>query len=514
VKKSKLDKQAEKKGYYYDPKEGERIINFVREMCPSIHLCKWQAEVLRQLTGWINKEGVLRYKTAYISTAKRNGKTIIGTILELYALCKNQTIEVYSAANSREQSSHIYRELKKLIIQNEELNDLFECTDSTKVIVNNDTLSNYKSLTRELKSDEGLSAYLVVFDELWLTDNRGLFDSLRMSIDTIPNAQFVIVTTAGEDRNNVCYEMYQIAKNNKDDITFYSYIAEADEKDDWTKKATWKKANPGCPELLPLDRIESWFKEAKNSGSQENVFRHKRMNQWIACSGSWVNMSKWDLCTYPVEFPAEGSDCYGALDLSSRIDMTCYSLLFPIREDGEIIRYDLLCHFWIPEETALQKETKEKIPYSNWKKYIEMTPGNAIDQDYVFNRIVEINSQYHVRAIGTDPWQSAYIGQKLEKANGECEVIPITQNYKSYDAPMKLLEAIINEETLNHWGNPVLRWHASNLVCDTDSHGNYFPTKKRSKNKIDGMVCLAMALALHLLDEDQAPYQSSGIEYF
>lgn len=48
---------------------------------------------------------------------------------------------------------------------------------------------------------------------------------------------------------------------------------------------------------------------------------------------------------------------------------------------------------------------------------------------------------------------------------------------------------------MRHGGHPVLRWMADNVTVTSDSNGNIKPDKKKSTEKIDGIVALVMALA-------------------
>jgi len=47
---------------------------------------------------------------------------------------------------------------------------------------------------------------------------------------------------------------------------------------------------------------------------------------------------------------------------------------------------------------------------------------------------------------------------------------------------------------LAHGGHPVLRWMAGNVSIETDAADNWKPSKKRSPERIDGIVALVMAL--------------------
>ena len=47
---------------------------------------------------------------------------------------------------------------------------------------------------------------------------------------------------------------------------------------------------------------------------------------------------------------------------------------------------------------------------------------------------------------------------------------------------------------LAHGGNPVLRWMAGNVSIEKDAADNWKPSKKKSIERIDGIVALIMAL--------------------
>ena len=45
-----------------------------------------------------------------------------------------------------------------------------------------------------------------------------------------------------------------------------------------------------------------------------------------------------------------------------------------------------------------------------------------------------------------------------------------------------------------HGGNPVLRWQAANVTVEQDAAGNIKPSKRKSTERIDGIVAMVMAL--------------------
>ncbi len=60
--------------------------------------------------------------------------------------------------------------------------------------------------------------------------------------------------------------------------------------------------------------------------------------------------------------------------------------------------------------------------------------------------------------------------------------------------PTKEFYKLLMEGKIIHGGNPVLKWMAGNVVVEKDDAENIKPTKKKSVEKIDGIVAAVMAL--------------------
>jgi phage terminase large subunit-like protein len=102
--------------------------------------------------------------------------------------------------------------------------------------------------------------------------------------------------------------------------------------------------------------------------------------------------------------------------------------------------------------------------------------------------------RYSVQEIGYDRWGAALVSQRLQDMGGEEWVVPIGQGFASMSPPMKELGKLIAGNKLAHGNHPVLNWMADNLVATEDAAGNIKPDKARSREKIDGVVALIMAL--------------------
>ena len=60
--------------------------------------------------------------------------------------------------------------------------------------------------------------------------------------------------------------------------------------------------------------------------------------------------------------------------------------------------------------------------------------------------------------------------------------------------PTKKLEEVVLSGKLAHGANPVLRWMAGNVSIEKDAADNWKPSKKKSPERIDGIVALIMGL--------------------
>ncbi len=47
---------------------------------------------------------------------------------------------------------------------------------------------------------------------------------------------------------------------------------------------------------------------------------------------------------------------------------------------------------------------------------------------------------------------------------------------------------------LRHGGHPILAWMADHVEVEEDAYGNIRPSKRRSAERIDGIVALVMAV--------------------
>lgn len=181
------------------------------------------------------------------------------------------------------------------------------------------------------------------------------------------------------------------------------------------------------------------------------------------------------------------------------------------RSDDGVVA--LVPRFWIPGDNAKKHENRDRVPYLTWARQglIEMTPGNVVDYDVIRTRINELGEVFDIREVAIDPWNATQLTTQLQ-GNG-FEVVTFGQGCKSMTAPTKELETLVVSGKLRHGGHPVLRWRASTVAVELDAAGNIKPSKKRSTERIEGIVAAIMApgRAQPATPSLRSVYQNRGI---
>jgi len=476
----------------------------------------WQKDqIIRPLFGTLNKDKTRQYRTCYVELPRKNGKSTAAAAIANYLLFFDGEIgaEIYSAANDRDQASIVFSEAAGMIEQEPRLLKLCDILRSVKRIVVPSMGSFYRAISAEAYTSWGYNPHGVIYDELHAAPSRELWDVLTTAGGTRRQPLIFVITTAGYDRNSICWELHDYACKVRDGIiqdkTFLPVIYSAPEDADWTDENVWRQANPALGTFRNIDEMRILCERAQQVPALEMTFRRLYLNQWVNSAERWLSMESWDACNEPLRDDLTGKPCYAGLDLSATTDLTALSLVFPA-DDGS---YDVIMRFWIPGDTAREKERKDRVPYTTWSKqgFIKLTPGNVIDYKFIHQELRELREQYDIREIAFDRWGATKLSQEL--IDDDFVMIPFGQGFASMSPPTKELMNLVLGKKIRHGGHPVLRWNVDNLVVNQDPAGNLKPDKAKSTQKIDGCVAMIMAIdrATRHAQPEKSVYEDRGI---
>ena len=513
---------------HYDKARADRAVMFIESLKHTkgkwentpFYLLPWQEQIVRDIFGVIKEDGKRQFRQAYVEIPKKNGKSELAAAIALYMLYADNepSAEVYGAAADRAQASIVFNVAQRMVELSPALMKRSKITTAGKRIVNFSNNGFYQVLSADVATKHGLNVSALIFDELHTQPNRQLYDVLcKGSSDAREQPLFFFITTAGNNKNSICYELHlkaeDILENRKNDPTFYPVIFGLDQDEDWHDEKNWYKANPSIGQTIQIERIRESYQDALTNLAEENIFRQLRLNTWISGSSRWMSMDAWDECAFEFDInELEGRTCYAGLDLSSSIDITAFVLVFPPTEDDN--KYVVLPYFWIPEDTIKQRVKRDKVPYDIWlgKGLVCATEGNVIHYGFIEKFIENLGTHFNIKEIAFDRWGAVQMSQNLEGMG--FTVVPFGQGYSSMSQPTKELMRLVLEKRIAHGGNIPLRWMMDNVYIKTDPAGNIKMDKEKSTERIDGAVALVMALdrALrHDGDKGESVYDSRGL---
>jgi len=520
-----------KRGLHFDEKAGARAIKFFGFLKHSkgkwanspVVLEPWQQFCVWSVFGWKRADGMRRFRSVYEEVARKNGKSTMVSGIGLYMLMADgeSGAEIYSAATKRDQAKITWIEAAKMARKSSGLNKLLtifgdknpratSCSISMAA-----TDSKFEPLGRDADSMDGLNVHCALIDELHAHKTRDMVDVLDTATGSRDQSLIWMITTAGFNRQTVCYENHQYAKKVLDglieDDSFFGIIFTLDENDDWEDERVWIKANPNLGVSKRLDDMRAKALKAKQEPGARNGFQRLELNIWTQAETRWINIEHWNACNKPFDVKSlQGRECYGGLDLSDTQDITALSLVFPPQKSGD--DYVALFWFWCPEDTISERAKRDKELYGLWvrQNHLIATPGERVDYSFIEAKIEDLCQTYNVREIGFDRWNATSLVTRVSDKK-ITKLIQIEQTCSALNAPTKELDRMYISHNLNHLGNPVICWMASNVVIVSDSNANIKPDKKRSTEKIDGITALVMAVDRATRAQGTSVYEDRGI---
>jgi phage terminase large subunit-like protein len=521
----------------------------------------WQAFVLWVVYGWRRKDtGKRRFRKAYLELARKGGKTefmagngILGGFFD-----GEFGAEVYFVATKRDQARIGFNAAqmmaRQLAVDSPKFRSRVEVRQH--VIFAPGDKSKIEALSSDENSLDGSSPSVSITDEYHQHKTDLVLGAMETGMGAREQPISWVITTAGFNKEYPCYALRKtcisILRGIVEDDSTFCVIFTLDEEDDPHDENVWIKANPNIGNTPSWEYMRAEYVSARNRGGSRWVhFLTKNLNIWTDSAATWIKDEDWQAAGTDFD-PAElrGRVCFGGLDLASTRDLCALTLLFPPVNEGETT-CKCLFFFWCPEDNARERTQNDGVNYLNWAKegFIDLTPGNVTDYGYLKHRIVaELLQEYQIHTIAYDRYNAS---QLVIDINAEVDgperdstfMQPFGQGFVSMNAPTVALELMILEWTrekseakhadlmaelenkpegvpasiaaytareahntrelvkslkVDHGGNPVMRWMASNVAIRMDPAGNIKIDKSKSSEKVDGMVSLVMALGQYM----------------
>ncbi|WP_192977842.1 terminase large subunit [Mammaliicoccus vitulinus] len=518
--------------YYFNVEKANKIINFL-EMLPDpksgepMKLASFQKFIVGSLYGWVDDLGNRRFTKAYISKARKNGKSLIVSGLGLYELLfgdnpKNERFIAF-AANSKDQSKIAYEmtqtQLESIRYRSNAIKEITKIVPSRNEITNLRDRSKAKPLSKETSNLDGYQISFGILDEYHEAKDNKMIEVIRSGQVLLNNPFLGIISTAGFHLNGPMYKEYEyitkILNGNEINDNYFIYVAEQDNENEVHDKNTWIKSNP----LLEVEELKDVLMRNLRNELNEAIQKQdmngvlvKNFNLWQQASkDSYISFKDWQECYTESKLDLKGRDVYIGIDLSRADDLTAIGFIYPL--EGK--KYFVDSHVFVGTKRPIQEKSKQdKIDYmqlvNTEMATLTDTDSGVINYEQVVNYLTDFieTNQLNVKAICYDSWNAQAVIAKMENET-DYMLVDVPQGYKHMSPALKQFRLDVFEKKIKHNNNPNLNLAINNAINKFDNNGNIILDKQTNRNKIDAIVALVTAYTMAMTYE----FESSMEDY-
>jgi phage terminase large subunit-like protein len=501
--------------YHYDEDKANRVITFCESYCRQskgkqggkpLKLLLWQKAMICTVFGMVDDDGYRQYKEALLVVARKCGKSCLASAIGLYCLMKDYEPgpQVLSAATKKEQARVIWDESVKMIKKSPALRK--RCKTLVGVIKCEGNDGDFKPLSRDSNSLDGLNPSLILADECHAWTDMNLFDVLKDGQSARQQPLIMITTTAGFVRDGIYDRKYNEAKKiiaGYDDDAYidertFPLVYELDSPEEIWDENCWTKANPSIDLIKSREDLREKVYKAKADRTLLPNLLTKDFDVIQTSTVSYFGLEHLNHATFDVG-QLKPDYCIGGFDLSRVMDLTAAVAIFQVPGDETIY---VMSMFWMPED-SVEEHRHDNVPYQTWidNGYIRLCHGNVIDDQMVVDWYRELRDKYDIYLFrcGYDRYSATHVQQEMIRNFGDKSMIPVAQGTKTLSIPMETSRALLEQKKINYDDNPVMNWCLLNVQAKLDVNGGVQPMKNRDLNvRIDGYAALLDALTVYL----------------
>lgn len=364
-------------------------------------------------------------KNAWIERPRGHSKTQDGAAIALTSLMTGGPgRRIYFAATDADQARLAHDSMRGFIRRRPAFLRLLRVTQSEIAFPKADSV--VRVLPADAPGSWGLRPSLILCDELraWKGEAaEEMFWSLWSSLGKVAGARMIVATTAGWDRNSLCWKVREQVEHDPA----------------WIMSVRGQCASWISPEFL----------EQQRRLLPSHLFRMLHENEWTEAGGEFLSWSEvagvFDAALTEQREPREGVRYFLGLDIGTARDRTALAVMHP---EGEAAVLDLLL-LW------------------------QGTPKERVDLSEVETTALDLCRRFRPAAFVMDPSEGLLLSDRL-LAKG----VPISEyrfTMPSRAALMNTLLQAVRQQRLRLFPHPVLReelgglsWVARNGVLRPD----------------------------------------------
>jgi phage terminase large subunit-like protein len=247
----------------------------------------------------------------------------------------------------------------------------------------------------------------------------------------------------------------------------------------------WVKANPMMGASIRAEELQDRCDEIKLIPSKKREVLIKRFNLFVSAQETgFLSVKHWKNLA-DSQYQHKGR-IYVGMDLSKNRDITALCFLSE-RDDGRIhVSFKYHCI----KENLESGHNADFLTRMAHQGFINAHDSVAIDYNEIEKDITE--QQHRLKVIGYDPYAASQLVKTLDEKGYTLEVV--RQGAVTMSPMLQDLQSRILKGEITHDGNPLTEFMIGNLVVEYGRTDLMSPSKKASKDKIDGVSAMLTAL--------------------
>lgn len=450
-------------------------------------------------------------RRAIISRARKNAKTVEAALIVLLHLAGPEAkvnSQLYSAAQSRDQASLLFNLASKMVRLSPTLRDFITIRESAKSLSCDELGSVYRALSADAPTAFGLSAALLVHDELGQVrgPRSDHYEALETSTAASEDPLSIVISTQAPTDSDLLSILIDDASAGHDPRTVLRLQTAPKDLDTFSLAAI-EAANPALNIFMNKTEVLAMAEDARRMPARQSEYENLVLNRRVEANNPFVSEALWKSCGAPVLPFDKDLPVYCGLDLSETADLTAFVAIGRI---GGVWHVKCVC--WLPGDTILERARADRTPYDRWRDegYIQAAPGKSVDYSFVAQWLWAEFQRYNIRTVAFDRWNFKHLKPWLlqagfSEAKIEAHFREFGQGTASMSPALRTLEGEILNGRLAHGSNPVLAMCMANAVVEGGTKDSSVRklSKRKSAGRIDAAVALAMAIGAAPMDESK-----------
>lgn len=278
--------------------DGYRLVQLVHTYT-DLRLDEWQAEliirILERCPPGHDREGQLRYRQVVVSIPRQAGKSVIASVLAIYALLMHSTApKVLGVARNAKQAGLVYGYTKGYINGSKRLSALLKARGTSSLgISKRKGEGTYVVLAGDSDALQGYPSTLAIVDELHIVKPE-VYDAIVTSQRAQTNPLLVGITTAGDINSVLLKRLYETGEQALagERESFGFFVWEASKADEFTL-ASITEANPA----VACGRISAQTIYDEERDSPPANWKRYALNVFVdGLAEPWVPVEAWAKC--------------------------------------------------------------------------------------------------------------------------------------------------------------------------------------------------------------------------